>query len=191
MRILMLGNSYTFYNDLPQVLASLTGAEVIAHTRGGAHLAEQLNPATEMGARTQAALRDEHWDYVVLQEYSNGPITSPARFRQNVTALCDAARAAGAVPVLYATWAYQRGGRQLASYGMEYEEMHRRMYEAYHAAAEENHALIADVGLRFYEHQNEDLYVADGSHPTEYGTRIAAEEIARVIEGSADSHTAV
>jgi len=34
MRILMLGNSFTFYNDMPAMLAGLTGAEVIAHTCG-------------------------------------------------------------------------------------------------------------------------------------------------------------
>ena len=28
MRILMLGNSFTFTNDMPQMLADLTGAEV-------------------------------------------------------------------------------------------------------------------------------------------------------------------
>ena len=52
MRILMLGNSFTAANDLPQRLAQLTGAEVMAHTRGGARLAEQLNPKTKLGART-------------------------------------------------------------------------------------------------------------------------------------------
>lgn len=181
MRILMLGNSYTFYNDLPNVLAALTGAEVVAHTRGGAHLAEQCNPATEMGARTQAALQNERWDYVVLQEYSNGPITSPAQFRQNTTALCEQARAAGATPVLYATWAYQQGGRQLTSYGMNYDEMYRRMHEAYARAAEDNAALMADVGTRFYERTGEDIYAPDGSHPNAAGTQIAAECIAETI----------
>ena len=32
MRILMLGNSFTFTNDMPQMLADLTGAEVVHHT---------------------------------------------------------------------------------------------------------------------------------------------------------------
>ena len=49
MRILMLGNSFTAANGLPQRMARLTGAEVIAHTRGGARLAEQLNPKTKTG----------------------------------------------------------------------------------------------------------------------------------------------
>lgn len=34
MRILMLGNSFTFANDMPVMLAELTGAEVVHHTRG-------------------------------------------------------------------------------------------------------------------------------------------------------------
>ena len=38
MRILMLGNSFTFYNDMPKILAGMLGAEVVAHTRGGAYL---------------------------------------------------------------------------------------------------------------------------------------------------------
>lgn len=59
MRILMLGNSFTFTNDMPQLLADLTGAEVVHHTRGGARLSEQLNLATRLGGRTQAALTEE------------------------------------------------------------------------------------------------------------------------------------
>ena len=59
MRILMLGNSFTFVNDMPQMLAERTGGEVVAHTRGGARLSEHLNPNTRLGARTQAALREE------------------------------------------------------------------------------------------------------------------------------------
>ena len=34
MRILMLGNSYIFTNDLPNMLAEITGAEVVQNTRG-------------------------------------------------------------------------------------------------------------------------------------------------------------
>ena len=47
MRILMLGNSFISTNNMPQILANLTGAEVVHHTRGGARLSEQLNPSTK------------------------------------------------------------------------------------------------------------------------------------------------
>ena len=77
MRILMLGNSFISTNNMPQMLANLTGAKVVHHTRGGARLSEQLNPNTRLGSQTQAALQKEKWDYVVLQEMSHGPITAP------------------------------------------------------------------------------------------------------------------
>ena len=88
MRILMLGNSFTSANGMPQMLAELTGAEIVSHTRGGARLSEQLNPDTRMGARTQKALAEERWDYVILQEMSHGPVTSPEKFASAVKQLC-------------------------------------------------------------------------------------------------------
>ena len=182
MRILMLGNSFTFTNNMPRMLAELTGAEVIHHTRGGARLSEQLNPCTKLGSQTQAALQKEKWDYVVLQEMSHGPITAPKSFFSSVEQLCQQIRANGAVPILFATWVYQRGGVKLADKGWDYDEMARKLSEAYHEAARENSALIADVGRRFYEWPDpRDFYAADGVHPSELGSRIAAETIAAVI----------
>ncbi len=35
MRILLLGNSFTTANGMPRMLAEITGAEVVCHTRGG------------------------------------------------------------------------------------------------------------------------------------------------------------
>lgn len=183
MRILMLGNSFTFTNHIPQMLARLTGAEVVSHTRGGARLSEQLNPKTKLGARTQAALAKERWDYVVLQEMSHGPITAPKSFFSSVERLCKQIRENGATPVLYATWAYQKGGAKLADKGWDYDEMAHTLHEVYRQAAKENNALLADVGQRFYEASStQNLYAADGVHPNEEGARIAAETLAAVIK---------
>ena len=144
MRILMLGNSFTFANNMPKTLANLIDAEVVQHTRGGARLAEQLNPDTKMGGMTQAALENEKWDYVILQEMSNGPITSRESFLKNTALLCERIRSNGAVPVLYATWAYQKGGKQLESFGMDYDEMYQKMYDA----CEQNGAQMAICSYR-------------------------------------------
>ena len=164
-------------------MAGLTGAEVVCHTRGGARLSEHLNPSTKLGAQTQAALRDEHWDYVVLQEMSHGPMTSPERFFSSVEQLCRQIQMNGAVPILYATWAYQKGADKLAAKGWGYDEMACKLFEAYHEAAQKNHALIADVGEQFYRMSHtQSLYAADGVHPNEMGSRIAAKTIAAVIQ---------
>lgn len=115
---------------MPATLAELTSAEVVCHTRGGACLAEYLNPNTTMGAKTQESLQNEKWDYVILQEMSNDPITSKEKFLTNVGKLCSQIHENGAKPFLYATWAYQKDGKQLQDFGMDYGEMFRQMYES-------------------------------------------------------------
>lgn len=182
MRILMLGNSFTFANNMPDTLANLINAEVVQHTRGGARLAEQLNPKTKMGRLTQDALENEKWDYVILQEMSNGPITAKESFLKNVTLLCEKIRNNGAIPILYATWAYQREGKKLKSFGMDYDEMYQKMYDAYHKAADETGALVADIGKKFYEiADRQNIFAEDGCHPNELGSKLAAQVIADVI----------
>lgn len=182
MRILMLGNSLTSANDLPGAVARLTGAHVAAHTRGGARLAEQLNPDTRMGAATLSALRDERWDCVVLQESSNGPVVHRESFLRSAEGLCTLARQAEATPVLYATWAYRPGCAKLARMEMDFEEMAQALDEAYREAAMRGGALLADVGGVFRARGGDAvLYAADGLHPSELGTRLAAEIIARLV----------
>ncbi len=92
-------------------------------------------------------------------------------------------RANGAMPVLYATWGYQQGSTALAAKGWDYDVMARRLADAYRKAAENNHALLAEVGRRFCELTDaQNLYAADGVHPNEEGSRLAAEIIAAVIQ---------
>ena len=182
-RILLLGNSLTTAYCMPQMLAEQTGAQVYAHTRNGARLSEHLNLKTKLGLQTQTSLENERWDYVVLQEISNGPIRYTKSFLDSVGKLCQQIKQKGATPLLYATWAYQKGSQKLAAMQMEYEEMFWKMHHAYHQAAEQNHALIADVGRRFYELSDQEvLYAADGVHSNERGARIAAHTIANVIK---------
>lgn len=188
MRILMLGNSLTSANDMPRTLARLTGAEVIHHTRGGARLSEHLNPATRLGARTQEALHQGSWDYVVLQEMSHGPVSSPKSFLSSVEKLCGQIRNCGAVPIVYATWAYRKGSAKLTAKGWDYDEMAHSLSEVCRKAARENSALIADAGQRFYEHScTQNLYAADGVHPNRQGSLLAAQTIAKAIQEHEES----
>ncbi|MGI6535674.1 MAG: SGNH/GDSL hydrolase family protein [Eggerthellaceae bacterium] len=187
LRVLMLGNSFTSANDLPHLLEDRLGgrnaAVVVAHTRGGARLAEHLNPQTKMGAATQRAFAKEPWNFVVLQEMSNGPITSPARFQESSRRLCAQIRAIGAMPVFYATWAYKEGCARLAKLGVGYRECYEALHDAYVQAARENDALLADVGTAFFtQAARRNLYAADGCHPNECGSQLAAHVLAQTIQ---------
>ena len=182
MRILFLGNSFTFFHDLPLIVKEMLSCEVASHTRGGARLQEQLNPETQMGARTLKALKEEKWDYVVLQEQSFAPVNTREAFHKSAVELCNLIRENGATPILYATWAYKENTEKLSSTGLTHEEMERALYESYHAAADLTGALVADVGKLFTKMRTLiNPYEPDNYHPSEAGTILAASEIARVI----------
>ena len=182
MRILLLGNSFTYYHEMPRVLAAILDAEVVAHTRGGAYLAEQCDPDTEMGARTLGALRGERWDAVVLQEQSFGPVGAKDAFLRSAATLCALARESGATPVFYNTWAYREGSEKLAGTGLTYAQMDGALHAAYHEAGLANHAPVADVGARFTALRGIlSLYEADDYHPSEAGSALIAAVLARTL----------
>lgn len=183
MRVLMLGNSLSAANKMSETLGVLLGADVIAHTRGGARLAEQLNPATGLGARTAAALEGGRIDVVVLQEASTHPIRCRDAYVRSACALADAARAAGATPVLFATWALRDGAKPLTRLGLTREGMADALAEAFAEASQGSGAPVADVLSAFMRDPDpSSLYAADGVHPSERGSRLAAEVIAATIE---------
>lgn len=182
MRILFLGNSFTYYHDLPKIVAEMLSCEVQAHTRGGARLAEHLDPATEMGAKTIKSLKEEKWDYVVMQEQSFAPVGSFEAFLKSVKALSVLIKENGATPLLYATWAYREGTEKLSSTGLTYAEMADALRKNYYKAAEETGALVADIGTLFTKTRAiVTPYEPDNYHPSEAGTVLAASEIARII----------
>ena len=184
MRILMLGNSFTFANDMPSMLAGLMDAEVIQNTTGDVGLSDHLDPESLIGACTLAALEHGTWDYVVLQEMSYTPVTDKEAFLKSAAIMCEKVHAAGAVPLFYATWAYQKGSEIMAAMPVSYDVMAAQLSAAYHEAAEQGDALVADVGQKFYKLSSKrDLYAEDGCHPNEEGSRLAAETIAAAIRG--------
>lgn len=182
MRILMLGNSLTTAHDLPLRVAGALGAEVVVHARGGARLAEHLNPATKLGAKTQAALANEQWDFVVLQEMSNGPVKYRERFLEATATLCNLIRANDAAPILYATWAYAPSCPKLSKLGLSHEQMHEGMHDAFAEASERNHLPVAWACDAFFNApEKEALYAADGAHPSTAGATVAAQVISNAI----------
>lgn len=178
VRILFLGNSYTYYNDLPLMFRSLAKAaqpelslEVKAITEGGISLGELWHKRD-----VQETLDREKWDYVVLQEHSmlgwayrdgEEMLNDPAYFWQDVQLFAPKIRKAGAQPVLYLTWS--RKSKPDVQPDLDY---------AYATAAKEVRAKVAPVGRAWFAiRQTEpeiELYASDGSHPSLAGSYLAA-----------------
>lgn len=104
--VLFLGNSLTYYNEIPRMTAEIGAREkrplrVDAVTRSGVTL-EQLWNDTD--ARKKLWLR--HWDYVVLQGGAGmaHPLHNADQFQRSLDLFAEDVRKSGAVPLYYLVW---------------------------------------------------------------------------------------
>lgn len=174
-RVLFLGNSLTYCNDLPalvQAMAAAAGHRLECVDRTAPNYA--LEDHWQSGARS--ILKRGKFDVVVMQQ---GPSTLPdsrAHLCAWAKKWADFARAAGAEPVLYMVWPYatQRGGflRASDSYREAARTSAARVFPAGEAWA---FAIDADPQVRLYE--------SDALHPTEAGSYLAALVIAKGLTG--------
>jgi hypothetical protein len=109
LRVLFVGNSFTYYWNLPQVvqaMATSQGKPILTRqsTAGGASLEEHWKGAK--GLKTKALIEAGGWDYVVLQDHSQRPIDAPESFMEYGKKFGALARTHGAEPLYFTTWAY-------------------------------------------------------------------------------------
>lgn len=174
LRVLFVGNSYIYYNDLPSVIGDLATA---AH-ESRPFVAEQVL----VGAATlerhlalgdaMSAIRRGGWDVVVLQEQSTRPINNPALMLRDARTIADAVKKIGAKLVWYETWA-----KEIDPWTQD------SLTHGYHRAAAATGGKVAHVGEAWAAFRAAEtvpagthsaLFVADGSHPSEAGTYLAA-----------------
>ena len=106
-RILMVGNSSTFFNNMPQMLQEMANADgnnciVKSITGNGFKLSEFANKTSEESKELYNALETQQWDYVVLQEYRERIIQNPQTTKKSIDALLPYINKAGAKIVLFA-----------------------------------------------------------------------------------------
>jgi hypothetical protein len=180
VRVLFIGNSYTYLNNLPSLVEALAGGltppraiETESVTIGGA----TLMSLWEQG-KAAAAIRDGHFNYVVLQEHSrlgtssvaNGEsvITDPDRsFFPAVRLFDDAIKQARGKTALLLTWAQK-----------SHPEHQAALTRAYMTIGKERHALVIPAGLAWQRAAADrpalPLYEQDGSHPAPTGSYLTA-----------------
>ena len=180
LRVLFVGNSLTFRNDLPALVHELGSPRdpifAASYTAGGWQL---RGFAHDHGL--ERLLHDVHWDVVVLQEQSQIP-SFPAEQRARefdpyVGLLAQKIRAAGARPLLFLTWGYRTGDRHNVAHDT-FAAMQQRLVDGYTTAARELRLQIAPVGLAWAEALRRrpqlELWADDGRHPSREGSYLAA-----------------
>ena len=173
LRILFIGNSHTYYNDMPEMVARRfrregIECEVTMLAHGGWYLEQHVQ---EPDVRFNILYGN--YDYVVLQEHAH-PFGPEEKLFAAVSRLGEWAKEAGSMPVVYMTWAKK-----------DDEKSQPKMTAAHREAAERIGALLAPAGEMWWERLKKDpqaeLYGPDGAHASEDGSEFAAECIWETI----------
>lgn len=186
-KVCFIGNSYIYTNDLPAMISHLALAD------GNTLIKDQNTPggytleSHTLNNTSLSKIAGNNWDYVVLQEQSQMPSFPWSQVTTDVLPfaeiLCDSIRSANpcAVPLFFDTWGRETGDPQWDSIDT-FTEMNQRLYNAYEYMADSNSGMLAPVGIAFEHIANDvspivgfnQLYSGDGSHPTVFGTYLAA-----------------
>jgi hypothetical protein len=185
---LFLGNSYTFYNNMPTMASDIADSmgdtlNVQSNTPGGWRF---LNHAAANSSSMQK-IRQQDWDFVILQAQSNEPSSPPWQVEEEVypyaQTLVDsiAANDPCTEPVFFMTWGRKYGDSvngQVYPLISTYEGMQQRLRESYLEMGMDNDATVAPVGMAWKhsidDNPNFELYTADEGHPNLAGSYLAA-----------------
>jgi hypothetical protein len=181
LRVLFIGNSFTYFNDMPGMVARLAATgpaaakplRAVSYAPGGQRLEQDVdNPQVDL------LLHAVHWDVVVLQEQSWRlsqdedswrASTEPYAVRLNAEI-----RATGATTLVYETWGYGNGIGE----GDSYAQMQERLTRGTALLAMDLHANVAPAGRAFaaalVSRPGTPLWGDDWSHPSLYGSYLAA-----------------
>jgi hypothetical protein len=187
LNVLFLGNSYTYFNNLPALVDSLAlsngdNLNYDQNTPGGHTFNNHFNNATSI-----AKIKSQNWEYVILQAQSQEPSFSPSQVNSQTfpfavkldsvikgNHLCSQT-------VFYETWGRKFGDQgNCAAYPpvCTYTGMQDRLRSSYKAFADSAKGVMAPVGEAFRKsialNPNLNLYIADNSHPSLEGSYLAA-----------------
>ncbi len=189
LKILFIGNSYTFSNNLPLLVKKMGiennkdfCIEIKAFTPAGAKLKDHLNSSC-----TVDTIRNGNWDIILVQGHSIEPLKNPIGFTEAATDLIRIMNESGADVYLFETWSRQIGNPiySEAWSGRNPDSMQKQLSMRYHRIAQNLDVTLIPIGSIWQqlirERQEMELYSIDGSHPTQIGTYLTACIIYRYI----------
>tara|TARA_A100000171_G_scaffold18150_2_gene16700 strand:- start:3459 stop:4235 length:777 start_codon:yes stop_codon:yes gene_type:complete len=181
LRVLFVGNSYTYFWNLPQLVTAMAesqGIPIITRqsTVGGSTLEEHWNEEKE--TKTRALLESGDWDYVVMNNHSMSTINTPADFDKYGKLFAELIKSKGAKPVFYMTWARKADPSMQPTITKGYNELGK--------STQSNVVPVGEIWKKSIGLKPEiDLYFPDGSHPSPEGTYLNALAFYKFLTGKA------
>ena len=183
MNILFIGNSYTYFNNMPTLfsqLANSNGKAITVHsiTKGGRRLEQYADSSDAVTIALDSLLSEETFDICFMQEQSVLPATNYDAFVVGLNCIVGKVKGKADRMILYATWGRQNGSPVLDEHNWTTETMNQALSDAYEKAAKLYGAQVSPAGNNFlYVTQNYpriNLYNEDHSHPSYLGSCLTA-----------------
>lgn len=168
MKVLLIGNSHTFYNDMGAMLAALTGAEVTLQTTGGADF---LFHKEQTDVRFNILYGG--YDGIVLQNRQQ-PVPTVAEQLEGLQGLMSWIGQTEARPLGYETWSIPGQPDTLPA--------QKALWEAAKAAYGMDYAPVGEA-FRRVEGSGIGLYGPDHRHASPAGSYLIALCLARGLTG--------
>jgi hypothetical protein len=166
-KILFVGNSLTYYNDLPKLVKEIAKQNGI---KLDVHSFTKPNYALEdhwIEGAVVAELRSTHYDFIVFQQGPSALKASRENLIEYALMFSKVCKEQNSRMAFYSVW--PSGDR---SFDFE------NVYRSYSAAADTTHGIVCPAGnawLKVWEGKKDfPLYSEDGFHPTEHGSLLAA-----------------
>ena len=186
-KVLFIGNSYIFTNNMPAILGQL------ATSLGDTLIYDQNTPggytlqAHSTDAATISKIYSQDWDIVIIQEQSQRPSFPPAQVETDVYPYAHILDSlvhdnyACSETMFMMTWGYKNGDPlNCGGYPVvcTYAGMQGRLRESYMEMALDNNANVAPVGAAWKKTRDTypyiELYSGDNSHPVMAGSYLEA-----------------
>ncbi|MBU0468137.1 MAG: DUF4886 domain-containing protein [Candidatus Omnitrophica bacterium] len=179
IKILFVGNSYVYMNDLPRIFTDIArykgyAVETAMVTGPGWSLAKHAN-----SLETLSKINSKRWDYVILQEQSMIPVMKDQcgnRMLPAARKLISAINNKGATPILFMTWGRRNGLKENGF--KDFNSMQNELSVCYLRVAKTLKAAVAPVGDAWQNAKRGapllDFWNSDNSHPNLMGSYLAA-----------------
>ena len=194
MKILFIGNSLTYYNDMPELVMKLgkaAGKDIYTFkaTVGSATMCQQIASSTEIGKIVDKAL-EQDWTHVVIQpsrRITDKENTVKTAELAAANVLDERIKAAGAQTVIYATWGNNTG--EYTAYKMNSDGINASSAGKYSISRADHTAYMKSVSEEFAtalgapmvdcaslfefmatKYPDVNMYYSDERHPSLYGS---------------------
>ena len=177
MKVLFLGNSHTFFNDMPELFARFV--EKTTGSKPDVTMLAYSGRDLEWHRKEYFSLRFNlmygGYDYCIIQQAAHPypPATSTLEIGADIIDLCHRC---GVKPVVYMTWAEKR-----------MPENQQKMIDTCEKLASLNDAMLAPIGKIWQKVQTLrpeiELYHHDGEHAGPYGDFLIAALLCKLLCG--------